>query len=873
MASNLGSLVVSLGLDAAEFVAGLTKAQYETQRAVQQISRTMEGAAVAARNIGAALGVGLSVAGIVAWSRSVIEAAENLRKLSIETGSTVEDLSRLSNIAKISGTDFDTFRQTLDRLAAGIGGAETKGTRVAEVLKLLGINAKDPATALEQLATQLNRYADDASKAALLQSAFRLSGVQLATMFKEIADNSGVAATKTTEQARAATELAEKLRTLQIESHTLADILLNELAPGLTKVVTAITEAAKLKGGLFAGLGLVAGISPFASLDQNISDTEKQIDDINKSIEGVKAASGGLWAKIAPSSQDTSNLEATKKNLEDQLKLLQTLKGQSLGNLDYLNKDRRPPAPQLPPKGLEKATLEAQLAVIDAFIKSEQELLKQREKFLDDYFRTDELSIADWARGKQDALEAATKAEITALDKEATLIRAAAARALPTERATEEKKLIDVLARRAAVEQNASYQSIANYRAEIAAVKEFRRSVEEIVVSVTALRGDTVGAAALGFDLQNEQLLKKIALEKQSGDENIRNLAIIGDRYIQELRQRTIEQAALNDALLKYNNELAGLGIAQSRVDLAAQTGSITEIAALNQKADLARKFIPILTAQAEEYRKIAEAAAPGPLKDAALIQVERLKLEIDQLAVATEALNNKFRDLFESNFANALTDFVTGAKTAKQAFNDLVKGITRDLASIASKNVAEQLFGKGGALGGIPEFFGKAFGGGGAFGGGSAGIAALGTASSASATAVSLLAPSATAAAAALDAVAASGVFGGGASGLGNIFGGSGTDQGLGALAGGIFAGAASGGYISGPTLVGERGPELFLPSSSGVVIPNDVLAGRRNQKQANISTYITIAGNTDTRTAAQVARETGLAVRRELHASGLGR
>ena len=35
----------------------------------------------------------------------------------------------------------------------------------------------------------------------------------------------------------------------------------------------------------------------------------------------------------------------------------------------------------------------------------------------------------------------------------------------------------------------------------------------------------------------------------------------------------------------------------------------------------------------------------------------------------------------------------------------------------------------------------------------------------------------------------------------------------------------AAEGGPISGPTLVGEKGPEIFLPNGSGMVLPNDML------------------------------------------------
>lgn len=50
------------------------------------------------------------------------------------------------------------------------------------------------------------------------------------------------------------------------------------------------------------------------------------------------------------------------------------------------------------------------------------------------------------------------------------------------------------------------------------------------------------------------------------------------------------------------------------------------------------------------------------------------------------------------------------------------------------------------------------------------------------------------------------------------------------GAVIGGEFGAAAGGGEISGPTLVGEKGPELFIPKGSGTVIPNHAMENMGN-------------------------------------------
>ena len=42
-----------------------------------------------------------------------------------------------------------------------------------------------------------------------------------------------------------------------------------------------------------------------------------------------------------------------------------------------------------------------------------------------------------------------------------------------------------------------------------------------------------------------------------------------------------------------------------------------------------------------------------------------------------------------------------------------------------------------------------------------------------------------------------------------------------------GMFGGKATGGYIDSPTVVGENGPELFIPKTAGTVVPNQQMSG----------------------------------------------
>lgn len=88
------------------------------------------------------------------------------------------------------------------------------------------------------------------------------------------------------------------------------------------------------------------------------------------------------------------------------------------------------------------------------------------------------------------------------------------------------------------------------------------------------------------------------------------------------------------------------------------------------------------------------------------------------------------------------------------------------------------------------------------------------------------------------------------------------------GGFARGILPGRAGGGSLSPrePYMVGERGPELFVPSTSGRILPNAALAGHggRDSRPVNITINIQSSGTPDAmrQSGAQVAR----AVRRVL-------
>ena len=66
----------------------------------------------------------------------------------------------------------------------------------------------------------------------------------------------------------------------------------------------------------------------------------------------------------------------------------------------------------------------------------------------------------------------------------------------------------------------------------------------------------------------------------------------------------------------------------------------------------------------------------------------------------------------------------------------------------------------------------------------------------------------------------------------FGNLFGGGGYTPGYSSLASAPYPKFADGGDITGPSIVGERGPELFIPKTPGTIIPNNQLGSTMSSK-----------------------------------------
>jgi hypothetical protein len=166
---------------------------------------------------------------------------------------------------------------------------------------------------------------------------------------------------------------------------------------------------------------------------------------------------------------------------------------------------------------------------------------------------------------------------------------------------------------------------------------------------------------------------------------------------------------------------------------------------------------------------------------------VEKLKL-LERLKKPVESFAEAIKDVgktIKSEFSSAFESVINGTKSVGEAFRGMILKIIMSLADRAMNSAFDDLFSKmakaSGTSGGFADLFSK------------------------------------------------------GVSYLGGLFGGGTTSE---------VPGLADGGYASAtkPHLIGERGPELFIPSASGRVVSNSDLGGMGGQvnQTFNITTGV---------------------------------
>ncbi|UBB19545.1 hypothetical protein [Comamonas odontotermitis] len=240
--SALGSLVVQLGLDYAQYAAGWDKSEQISLERSKRIQDSLDGlkstATSFAVGIGAALAGAFSVAAFKDMVLGVTAAQTELKHLSEISGVSVEKLSGMAAIAKYSGTQADQLADSMNQLTQKMVETKKESDPAAEALKKIGINFKEfrdltPDEQFLQIAKSLDKFEDGAGKSAAIMAIMGEEGAKLLPFMKDLATAGEIQAKVTAEQVAQSEQFQRSLMASQASSDALKTEFVNGMVPAL----------------------------------------------------------------------------------------------------------------------------------------------------------------------------------------------------------------------------------------------------------------------------------------------------------------------------------------------------------------------------------------------------------------------------------------------------------------------------------------------------------------------------------------------------------------------------------------------------------------------------------------------------------------
>lgn len=255
--SALGSLVVKLALEYAEYTQGLDKSSQAALKHAQNAQRSFGQAEQSAKQYFSRIASGaVAVIGAYVGINAAIDRLSNsihtlakLDDMAQKTGSSVENLSRIQKTVAAFGGDFDAVDKAIAKLAKGMGTVDSDTNKANNALRALGISARDaagnlrdPSQVMIDISRNLQNFSDGASKTALVIDLFGKSGAEIVPVLNDMADNVDRFSGVSTEAAQQASLLKDQVGLLSGHVDSLYTAMAAGLMPALTDIAGAMNS-------------------------------------------------------------------------------------------------------------------------------------------------------------------------------------------------------------------------------------------------------------------------------------------------------------------------------------------------------------------------------------------------------------------------------------------------------------------------------------------------------------------------------------------------------------------------------------------------------------------------------------------------------
>lgn len=190
-----------------------------------------------------------SAAGLVAFVKGANDSLLKIKDLSEATGSAVNKVSGLDEVARNAGSTLDEAGAILLKFNQALRGAD-ENSEIAQALKRIGLNAEDlrradPADALQTTARALEGFADNGERARLVATLFGRSVEQAAPFLRDLAEAGELNGRVTREQAEEADKLNKQIARLRATAEDGARALNSVLVPALNEYLDLVRRVSR----------------------------------------------------------------------------------------------------------------------------------------------------------------------------------------------------------------------------------------------------------------------------------------------------------------------------------------------------------------------------------------------------------------------------------------------------------------------------------------------------------------------------------------------------------------------------------------------------------------------------------------------------
>jgi phage-related protein len=312
MSLNMNAAVnVRAKVDGLQSITGLEKGLKgvgdqagKTGSAMDRLKSAGSAAASALRAIAPAL----TVAGLVAGTKNILDNADAMSKLSERTGVSATSLDKFRQVAELNDTSIDSVGKGLTMLSTKMADAATGTGKSAEMFEKLGISVVDANGKLKgsdevmlELADRFKEMEDGPEKAALAAELFgRKLGTDLIPMLNQGGDAVRNMKTALTDEfAAAAVDFNDAIKEMQQEFMILATELVKTITPALLAFAEGLRDLVRGFNELPEPLqGIILSVGALTAAFLILAPAINAVLGIASALAGLKL--GAMFAALGP---------------------------------------------------------------------------------------------------------------------------------------------------------------------------------------------------------------------------------------------------------------------------------------------------------------------------------------------------------------------------------------------------------------------------------------------------------------------------------------------------------------------------------------------------------------------------------------------